>query len=181
MGRTSGLTYADLEPLPDDNVRRELIDGELVVSPSPRIRHQDLVGRLGVVLYQHVEQQRLGRVFFVMVDVVLAEDQVFVPDLQFIATDRLGQLTEKNMQGPPSLVVEVLSDARRDRIMKRDRYERFGVPEYWIVDPDSDWVEIYRLEGDRYAGPEILRPGDSLTSPLFPGLEIDLTELFRLH
>lgn len=178
--RTSGLTYADLEAFPEDNIRREIIDGELVVSPSPRIRHQRIVLRLGIQIHAHVEQHGLGEVFFVMVDVVLAQDQVFVPDVLFIANDRLAQLTEKNLQGPPTLAVEVLSDARRDRIVKRDRYERFGVPEYWIVDPDADRVEVYRLTDGGYGKPEILEPGDALATPHLPDLSIDLTELFRL-
>lgn len=179
MARTTGLTYADLLAY-DDDVRREIIDGELFVTPSPRLDHQEVVGRLHLLIGPTVRDRGLGRVYLGPSDVVFEDRTVCVPDLLFVATDRLEQLTEMHVQGSPSLVIEVVSDPRHDRVRKRAIYERFGVPEYWIVDPDADRVEVYRLEDDRYGKPEILEPGDTLSTHQLPGLEIDLTELFRL-
>jgi len=179
MEPTSGLTYADLLAY-DDDIRREIIDGELFVTPSPRVDHQRCVGRLHLLLAPFVRDRALGEVLLGPTDVVFEPRNVCVPDLIVVANDRGGLVTEMNVQGSPTLVIEVLSDARHDRVRKRAIYERFGVPEYWIVDPDSDRVDVYRLDGGGYGKPIILRPGDQLTSPSLPGLEIDLSALFRL-
>lgn len=179
MPGTTGLVYADLRAFPDDGIRRELLDGELLVTPSPNLRHQTLVGRLGYAIEHHLRAHGSGRLLHGPFDVVLAKDVVFEPDLLFVGDDRAQHLTDANLQGPPTIAIEVLSDAHRDRILKRDAYARFGVPEYWIVDPESDWVEIYRPGRTGYAGPQILRPPARLTSTQLPGLEIDLVELFE--
>lgn len=178
MARTSGLTYADLEAMPEDNIRREIIDGELFVTPSPRFSHQDLVGRLFLLLAPFVQERRLGTLLVGPFDAVLTDRTVCAPDIVFIANEHDERLNAKNVQGAPTLIIEVLSDARHDRIRKRDAYERAGVPEYWIADPDSEWVEVYRLNDGRYGKPELLRTGDTLSSPWFPGLQIDLAALF---
>lgn len=180
MPEAAGLTYADLFAFPDDGVRRELLDGELLVSPSPRRRHQELLGRLYLAIGNHLSVHPVGRVFLAPFDVVFTQRTVLEPDLVFIAESRLEILTEANIQGVPSLVIEILSEPRRDRVLKHEAYARHGVPEYWIVDPDSDWVEIYRLGQDqRYGKPEILRPNEVLSTDLIPGLQIELRELFR--
>lgn len=177
MAEGAALTYADLASFPDDNVRREIIDGELIVSPSPRTRHQRVSGRLHLALGGHVAEQGGGEVFYGH-DVILSDHNVVEPDLTFVADERRAIVTDLNIQGAPALLIEVLSDARRDRIIKRDLYARFGVPEYWVVDPDVDRVEVYRLAGDTYAKPVILEPGETLTYARLPGLTIDLAALF---
>lgn len=177
MERTSGLTYADLLAY-DDQIRREIIDGELFVTPSPRFTHQDVVGQLFLLLAPFVRDNRLGTLLVGPYDAVLNDRTVCAPDLVFIANEHIERLNPKNVHGAPTLIVEVLSDSRHDRIRKRDAYGRAGVPEYWIADPESEWIEVYRLIDGRYGKPEILEPGDVLTSRWFPGLEIDLTALF---
>ena len=173
-------TYADLETFPDDdNLRREIIDGELIVSASPILRHQRLTGRLFNALSNHVDRNGGGEVFVGPADVILSDINVVEPDVLFVADEQLEILTEKNIQGVPSLVIEVLSsNPRLDRVRKRDLYARFGVREYWIVDPESDRVEVYRLAGSTYGKPEILEPGETLMFERLPGLEIDLEKLF---
>jgi len=178
MAEQALLTYADLERFPDDGLRRELIGGELIVSPSPRTRHQEVLARLHLALGGHVAQHGGGRVFFAPYDVLFSDHDVVEPDLLFIADDQDDIITEKNVQGVPALVVEVLSQARLDRVRKRDLYARVGVPGYWIVDADADRVEVYRLRGDSYGKPEILEPGETLTYKRLPGLAIDLAALF---
>lgn len=170
-------TYADLAAFPEDGLRREIIDGELLVSPSPFLRHQQVLGELYLVFRLHLSEHGGGRVFFAPADVVFSDTNVVEPDLLFVADEQQDILTEKNIQGAPALVVEVVSDTRRDRVRKRDLYARFAVPEYWIVDPDADRVEVYRLKGATYAKPEILEPGDTLTYQRLPGLVIDLAQI----
>jgi Uma2 family endonuclease len=88
-------------------------------------------------------------------------------------------VTEPNLKGAPSLVVEVLSDPRTDRVGKRALYARAGVIEYWIVDPDADRVEVYRLHQESYGKPAVAEAGDVLRTDLLPGLEVDVADLVR--
>lgn len=173
-----GLTYADLAAFPDDGLRRELIDGELIVSPSPLVRHQRLVGFLHLRLAGFVEANGGGEVFIAPMDVVLSDRNVVEPDLFFVPSSAANIVERANIQGVPSLTIEVLSNPRVDRVRKRDLYAAFGVAEYWIVDPDADRVEVYRTQGEGYGKPLILEPGESLTYDLLPGFTLDLSKLF---
>ena len=104
------LTYDDFLLFPDDGKRHELIDGEHFVTPSPNLRHQELLGRLHLAIATHLATRRhLGRVFLSPFDVVFTKYDVVEPDLLFVAGDRLDILTKQNVQGPPALVVEILS------------------------------------------------------------------------
>ena len=179
MDSVTGLTYADLASFPDDGLRREIIDGELIVSPSPRIRHQAVLGRLHLIFGNYVEAKGGGLVLFAPMDVVFSDRNVVEPDLLFVAEDHSDVITEMNIQGSPTLVVEVLSNARLDRVRKRELYSRFSVPQYWIVDPDADRVEVYLPGPDGYGKPEILEVGDVLSYDRLPGLQVDLAKLFR--
>jgi Uma2 family endonuclease len=171
------LTYEDYASFPDDGIRRELIDGEVLVTPSPVTRHQRIVLRLARFLADHVDTHHTGEVFIAPFDVVLSRHDVVQPDIILVATPDSGIVTEANLQGPPTLVVEVVSDPRTDRVRKRALYARYGVPEYWIVDPDADRVEVYLLEGSSYPKPSIIEPGEVLASPSLPQLSIDITGL----
>ena len=174
----SKLTYGDYASFPDDGIRRELIDGEVHVTPSPVTRHQRIALRMARSLADHVDAHHAGEVFVAPYDVVLSRHDVVQPDVLFVATLDTGIVTEANIQGSPTLVVEVVSDPRMDRVRKRELYARHGVPEYWIVDPDADRVEVYRLEGGAsYPKPSILEPGDALGSPSLSQLSIDVAGL----
>lgn len=172
------LTYADLLAFPDDGLRRELINGELIVSASPYLRHQRILGRLYLAFGNHVAAHGGGVVYLAPADVILSEINVVEPDLVFLSDTQLDLQTKANIRGVPALLIEVLSDPRMDRVRKRDLYASFGVPEYWIVDPQSDRVEVYRHDGNGYGKPEILEPGDVLTYEKLPGMQVNLTELF---
>jgi len=172
------LTYEDFLAFPDDGVRREIIDGEAFVTPAPIIRHQDLVGFLFNAFYDHVREHGGGRVFVSPVDVRLSDHDVVEPDVVFVAADRLEIIQETHIMGSPSLLIEVVSDPRTDRVRKRDLYAGAGVPEYWVVDPDADRVEVYRLETDRYPKPAIVEPGERFGTNLLPGVMIDAGDLF---
>ena len=171
------LSYADLESFPDDGLRRELIGGELYVTPSPFTRHQEIVFRLSGLFYSHLTHHGGGRAFPAPLDVVLSDQDVVEPDVVFVTDSDAEAVGVKNVTGIPSLVIEVLSDARRDRVLKRDLYERFGVPEYWIVDGEADRVEVYRFDRGRYGKPEIFEPGETLTLDSLPGFAIDVATL----
>ena len=178
MPERGALTYADLAAMPDDGFRHELIAGELFVSPSPRPRHQTVVAELLVALRAHVKEQGLGQVFIAPLDVVLSDRDVVEPDVIYIGSNQVDIINDLNIRGVPTLLIEVVSDSRMDRVRKRDVYERFDVPEYWIADPDADWIEVYRLHDGGYGKPEIFGIGDVLTTPVLPGLELDLTAIF---
>ena len=174
------LTYADYAALPDDGRRFELIDGELFEMAAPSTRHQDLVLRLGIDFGLHVRRQGSGRVYVAPCDVVLSDTVTVQPDVVYLAEADVHRITAPNLQGPPTLVVEVLSVPRHDLVRKRELYARFAVPEYWVVHPDADRVEVYRLLGAAYAKPEVFEPGELLATDLVPGLTIDLGELLAL-
>jgi Uma2 family endonuclease len=179
------LTYDDFVLFPDDGKRHEIIDGEHYVTPSPNLRHQELVGRLHVEIALYLRSHpRAGRVFLSPLDVVLSYYDVVEPDLLFVAGDQTGILTEKNIQGPPALVVEVLSKStrKRDAQIKRRLFERTGVREYWLVDPELDTVQVFRptQDGKLARVTELTaEDGHTLTTPLLPGCAIALRELFR--
>ena len=173
-----GWSYAEFARLPDDGNRYEIIDGDLYVTPSPRLDHQDVVGALVEVLRPFVREQDLGKVYAGPVDVLFAEGDYLAPDLVYLSTERLHYRSRRGIEGPPDLVVEVLSPgtAVRDRNLKRERYALYGVPEYWIVDVDARRVEVYRpgyeaptIHADRLAW-EPVEGG--------PVLELDLEEIF---
>ena len=179
------LTYDDFLLFPEDGKRHELIDGVHYVAPSPRLRHQDLVGRLHVAIAAYlVEHPMAGRVFLSPVDVVMSLHDIVVPDLIFVAGDQAAILTEKNIQGAPALVVEVMSKStrKRDAQIKRRLFEQVGVREYWLVDPELDTVQVFRPTAEgRLARVEELtaEDGGTLTTPLLPGCGIDIRTLFR--
>lgn len=173
------LTYEDFERFPADGLRRELLDGELLVSPSPRRRHQVVVLRLALLFGGYVDRHGGGEVYVAPMDVVLSNHDVLEPDLFFVSDAQLDILMDKNIQGVPVLVIEVLSDPRVDKVRKRDIYARSGVPEYWVVDPDADRIEIYRLEDGGYAKPEIYESGEVAVSQALPDVAVDVAHLFR--
>lgn len=170
-------TYEDYLDFPDDGKRYEIVDGEVYVTPAANTRHQDLVLFVVRRIADHVDRHGGGRVFVSPYDVVLSPTDVVQPDVLFVADAGTHQITKANLQGPPTLAVEVLSDPRHDRVRKRQLYARYGVEEYWIIDPDGDRVEVYRLVEGRYPTPTLLEAGATLTTGLLPHLAIDVTEL----
>ena len=178
------LTYDDFLLFPDDGQRHELIDGEHYVTPSPASKHQRIVWNLNGLLYIYLRDHPVGKAFGAPLDVVFSHFDVVEPDLLFIAAERASRvLTEKNVQGAPDLVVEIGSPStrKRDETIKRRLYERFGVTEYWVIDPELDAIKIYRRAGDRYerAAELTLEAGDTLTSPLLPDLSLPLSAIFE--
>jgi Uma2 family endonuclease len=178
------LTYDDFVLFPDDGLRHELIDGEHYVTPSPNRKHQQVLMNLTLVIGTWLEEHPVGRAFFAPFDVVFTRFDVVEPDLLYMSNARAAEiLTAANVQGVPELVVEIGSPGtrRRDETVKRRLYERAGVTEYWVVDPELDAVRVYARNGQGFGRPRELaaEAGDVLTTPLLPGLQMPLARIFR--
>ena len=179
-------TYRDLVALPEDNLRHELLDGEHVVSPSPALAHQQVSMNLIAAIVPYLEEQPAGRLLHAPFDVKLSLFTVLVPDLVYFTAERFARVVnEKHAIAAPDLVVEILSPGtrRRDKGRKRAIYEREGAGEYWIVDPEAKQVTVLRRTGPApgfTAAVTLSQPDRGvLTSPLFPGLRIPLSRVFR--
>ncbi|OFX31671.1 MAG: hypothetical protein A2Z07_05025 [Armatimonadetes bacterium RBG_16_67_12] len=175
------LTYQDYLKMPDDRTRKEILGGDLYVTPAPTPAHQRVVVRLASLLSTHVEHHGPGEVFVSPIDVVLSQTDVVQPDIVFVVGANTHIIGEAAVQGPPDLVIEVLSPStvKLDRGRKMGLYARSGVAEYWIVDPDNRSVEVYRLEGSAYRLELRAHEGDMIRSDLFPGLVISPAGLWR--
>ena len=179
------LTYDDFVLFPDDGLRHELIDGEHYVTPAPNAKHQEIVVKLTSRINTWVELHDSGKLFIAPFDVVFSHHDVVEPDLLYMSKARAAKiLTKANVQGVPELVVEVgsTSTRRRDETVKRALYEQAGVLEYWVVDTEVDVVRVYRRNDQGFVEPLTLssQAGDMLTTPLLPGLELSLGEIFRV-
>lgn len=148
MPRGREFTAADLEAMPDDGNRYEIIDGALIVTPAPITRHQIVVANLYTVLRPACPAAM--RVLFAPFDVALAEITVLQPDLLVAPKSAF---SERNLPGVPLLAVEILSPSTRhiDLGLKRSRYEAAGCPSYWVVDPDVPSITAWELRAGRYA------------------------------
>jgi Uma2 family endonuclease len=182
------LTYDDYVALPDDGLQHEIIDGEHYVTAAPTFRHQNIAADLFASLAAHLAEPGRGKVLFAPLDVVLSPHDVVQPDLLFLSAARYAAALAADpryLEFPPDLLVESLSPSTRhkDQDLKRRLYERAGVPEYWLVDPDFITVDVYRRNNDltssAYATPLVLSAGsdDVLATPQIPGWELPLSNL----
>ncbi len=173
------FTYRDYQQLPDDK-RYELVEGELYLVPSPTLYHQRVSRQLEMALWMYIGQNALGEIYDAPCDVVFSELSVVQPDLLFVSKERLNILTEANVQGAPDLVVEILSPStgQRDLGIKRKLYAKHGVREYWIVDPEAKTVEVLTWTEGGYRTEAVVPKTETLTSSLFPGLSLNLAEVF---
>jgi Uma2 family endonuclease len=172
-------TEADYLALPD-NIRAELIEGELYLTPAPVPDHQTVALRIANRILEHAGRVSGGGVWVGPVDVHLPGGNIVQPDVLWIASDRRGIVGER-VDGPPDLAVEVVSPTHpeRDRIVKRRLYARAGVREYWIVDPEARGIEVLSLAGDDWRPAGWFTAGTTLVSPLLPELRLAVDEVFR--
>jgi Uma2 family endonuclease len=178
------LTYDDFVLFPDDGKRHELIDGEHYVTPSPARKHQTISWNLTLLIGNYLRANPIGRAFAAPLDVVFSDFDVVEPDLLFISKARQDDiLTAKHVRGAPDLVVEIGSPAtrKRDETIKRRLYEKFGVSEYWVVDPELDSIHVYRRVDAVYTRVQelTLEQQDVLRTPLMPGLDLPLAVIFE--
>lgn len=174
------LTYADYAKTPEGE-RWELIDGELIMPPSPKEAHQRNQIGLGSRMFMFAEEHDLGRVYFAPFDVVLSNNDTVQPDLLFVSKERLDIITEDNVQGAPDLVVEIRSPstARQDWTVKRELYALHGVKEYWLVDPEAATVSVLLLEDGELKVAGVYGEKDQVTSTVLKGFTIALADVFR--
>ncbi len=176
------FTYEDYLELPDDGKRYELIDGELYMSTTPTLNHQTIAGNFFLALSLYLKTNPIGKVFMAPVEVFFSNKNLAQPDLVFVSKANRELLKPTQIKGAPDLVIEVLSPSteKRDRTIKLKMYAKFGVREYWMAKEKTATVEIFRLQKGDLVLVARLGKSDTLTSPLFPGLEIPLDEIFSL-
>ena len=176
--KLSMITYEDYCLIPDDGKRHEIIDGALFMNPAPNSYHQMIIGRIYSQFDAVIRETKLGYVFFAPIDVRLDEFDIVQPDLVVVLNDRKSILTKQNIHGVPSLIVEILSpsNSHYDRQIKKKLYERTQVPEFWIVDPERESVEVYWLVNQKYESQLI--SGDKVPLRVLPSTVIDTTGLW---
>ena len=177
------FTYEDFLNFPDDGKRHEIIDGEHYVTPSPNTKHQTVSMNLTGAFFTYLKQHPgSGRLFAAPFDVVFSDLDIVEPDLLYISRERTPIITDKHVRGAPDLVVEIHSPSTRktDEVTKRKLYERFGVQEYWVVDPELETIKIYRRSANSFdRAADLNAEGDDLlTTPLLPDFSAPLTEIF---
>lgn len=176
------LTYEDYRLFPEDGLRHEIIDGEHDVTPAPFLKHQGVSINISSEMRGFVKKHRLGVVFTAPCDVILAPNSVVQPDIIFVSAARVGILTKANIQGAPDLVVEIISDStrRKDEVTKRELYERFGVKEYWLFDPEIETARVFRrTQNGLVLLAELSKAaGDRITTELLPGFTLPMAEIF---
>jgi Uma2 family endonuclease len=172
------FTFQDWLQTPEDGLRHEILDGDHVVTPAPNLHHQRISRRIHHQLYQQIELTGRGEVFYAPAGVRLSDEDVVEPDLFVVLAERSGIMLETHVDGAPDQVVEILSKStgRRDRGIKKRRYARFQVPEYWIVDPVENVAERYLLAAGRFrlAG----RESRKISPQALPDVVVDLSRVW---
>ena len=164
----------------EGNDRYELLDGELILVPSPNTAHQTVSIKLATKMHYFVKERNLGQVFHAPYDVLFTDTDVVQPDLIFVSNEREHIRTPANIQGAPDLIVEILSpsSSRRDWRDKRELYANHGVKEYWIVDPTNRIVWVMLLRGGALVEQGAYGEGDTVTSSTLEGFSVGLDEIF---
>jgi Uma2 family endonuclease len=175
------LTVHDYMDLPEGPPYFELVEGSLIMSPAPIYFHQGIAGNIVRILHRYLDANPIGEVLFAPCGVFLTEINAYQPDVFFIRNDRLSIIAEHGIEGAPDLVVEILSPstAKFDKGPKKKIYTASGVQELWLIDPKLKEVMVYDLK-ESYETPRVtIRATGSFESPLFPGLQLRGTEIFR--
>ncbi len=173
------FTYAEYLTLPEGS-HRQLIEGDLIVSPAPSVRHQRIVARIFNALFSFVAAHRVGEALASPVDVIFSDEDAVQPDIVYLSRSRASRVAPEGIRGAPDLLVEVLSDRTEalDRGAKRVLYARHGVTEYWIADPLGNTLEVYRLQENPKDPVRTLPASETLTTPLLPGFSLPLAAVF---
>ena len=171
------LTAAAFFQMPETNTPEELLDGEVIMSPPPVPKHQSVAFKTGKLLDSLIPN---GEVFVAPVGVLLDEANVPEPDVVWVSESGTCRIGERYLEGAPDLIVEVLSPgtALRDKTTKFRLYERHGVKEYWLADPDAQYLEVWRLDEDRFIQQGVYGPGATFESAALGGKTVDLSAVF---
>ncbi len=175
------FTYEDYAHFPDDRKQYQIIEGEVYMVPAPIPYHQIVSSNLEFILRSFVSKNNIGQVFRAPCDVILSNENVVQPDIFFISKNRLNIITEKNIAGPPDLVIEILSPytEKLDRTIKRDMYARYGVLEYWLVDPASKGIELLALSDNKLSTIGVFGVKGAFGSKVIKGLSVNTEEVFQ--
>lgn len=158
----------------------QIITGELVMSPAPIPLHQMVILELSIQMSLFVKKEQTGRVFVSPIDVRLNERSIFQPDILFISKEKAFLIGERMIEGPPDLVVEVLSpsSAYHDLRTKFRAYQQAGVQEYWIADPERRSVEVFASREGKFQLHQEAEGEGTVQSVLLPGFSVDLASIF---
>ena len=163
----------------EENPNLQLINGNLIMSPSPSLFHQQISIVLSALLLKHAQKLK-DKVYAAPIDVFLDDNNVPQPDLVYVKQENKYKLSKRGVEGAPDLVVEIISPSSSyiDRYDKKALYQKHQVKEFWIIDPGNLTLEIFQLVNDEYVLAQHLVTKGKIKSPLLPMLAIDLAELF---
>ena len=178
IGSKTKLTYDDYVQFPDDGKRHEIIDGDHFVTPAPGTNHQRVSRLILFELMRQIEKKGLGEVYDAPTDVQFSLTDVVQPDLIVVLTRKRKIVTPTKIKGVPDLVVEILSRSTEkvDRGLKRELYQRAGVPEFWLVDSADQSIEQHVLEAGTYR--LVATEHKRISFRGLPGVTIDLSEVW---
>lgn len=173
-------TYEDYLTLPNDGKKYQIIGGNLYMSPPPIVYHQTVSRNLEFILWEFVKKHSMGDIFFAPIGVVFDNTNVVEPDIIYISNEKMGIKKEKAIFGAPDLIIEILSPStlKVDVLLKKTLYQRFGVREYWMIDPKKKKVEVYFLEEGQYILQGIFSQQDTVEVKTIQGLKVDLADVF---
>jgi Uma2 family endonuclease len=174
-------TYRDYAALPE-STPYELIEGELVMTPSPTPGHQRVAKKISYAFIRHIEGKGLGEVFFAPIDVYLDDHNTVVPDILVLKQGNPARVEAKFIRGTPDFIVEVLSPSNPDNDLTRKKrlYARFGVQEYWIADPVRKNIRAFWNGNQEFELRETGSGQVKIESELFPGLILDTGTIFEI-
>lgn len=180
IAQKTDWTYADYALLPDE-LRCEILDGELLMSPSPRTLHQLCSMELSMLLWEYVRKNNLGKIVTAPMDVHLDARNIVQPDILFVSSARKNIIERDGIiRGVPDVAIEIVSPTSvvLDRGRKMQTYLRFGLPEYWIVDPANQSIEVYTLTNGQYVLASGAAQEGVATSVLISGFSVDVKSFF---
>jgi Uma2 family endonuclease len=172
-------TLEEFLQLEETNTPCELINGELIMSPTPTFLHQTILGRL-YVLFFHAAESTGGTACFSPFDLCIDERNVFQPDLMYLSPEKKSFITPRSIKGPPDIAVEILSPSNRhnDTGRKKKGYLRLGVSEYWIIDPPHKNISIFTPASGGEIPIHVFAGNDEVTSLVFPTLKFRADTIF---
>jgi Uma2 family endonuclease len=178
------MTIADLDRMPDDGNRYELIEGELYVSCAPGLTHQIVSDNIVYLIRSYLEEHPIGIVVST-IGLILSNYDGVIPDIVFFRHEDYERIvSNERLYSAPQIVIEILSSGaeniRRDRVAKHKLYGKYGVKEYWLIDREQQTVEVYRLEGKALELVDKLKEGDQLSTPVLPDFSCMARQIFTL-
>ena len=178
--RQGEWTEEDYFGLPETNLIVELSEGRLIITPSPTTEHQRILGKLHFEVYSYLLTNNLGEAVISPMDVRLWEGKIREPDIVFMSSEHRDRIHERYWD-VPDLVMEVTSEGteRQDRVDKFGEYEKAGIPEYWIVSPSEQTIEVFTLENEAYVLYGKFGAGDVARSKLLTDFQFTMDSVFE--